>query len=539
MSTSASTKRPSTPAESTQAAALPGLRRDDVLLYLGVVVLYLYFFPYFEGLNSPADNSRLYMVKAIVDHGTFAVDEVLGGLYQPIADFSQHDGKLYSCRAPGTSFLGVPFYFVLSQLGPLSKLEEMYFLRLFVGTLPSLVFLFYVFRFLARFSAVRYFRQLVFVGLAIGSMCFTYSLAIHGHQQAAIGLFGGFMALYENRLRKRDSAGLLLLAGFLLAFGVSCEYQIVLGALCLFGYGLVAVKKRPLFLWVVLGALPPTILTAMYHYWSFGSVFQTGHHYLVNKTYLDYQQHGYKGLFYFTWDGFFGTFFSPANGLFFYAPWLLFFLPGLWATFATKRFRVEAVCIALVTLSSFVIVPSVYAWKAGWTVGPRYLCAIVPFLVIPILLWLDRYKRSFRYSYYVFVPLLVVSVLIYATSSVIFPHFPERLHNPFFELLVPMLRHSYYPRSVSSLLGLTGLVSALGYFVVLALVLGAVVTRYRDSGIDMPLIERRLPNLLIVATSVTFLLLLQSMPRTADPELVRKAHRYVRSIWEPPLKYRR
>ena len=120
--------------------------RSEILLFCAVVFAYLYFFPYFSQLNSPAENSRIYMVKAIVDHGTFAVDPVLREGNPYVVDLARYEGKLYSAKAPGTSFLGVPFYFVARQFGDLSMLATTYLLRLFVSILPSLIFLAFFYR---------------------------------------------------------------------------------------------------------------------------------------------------------------------------------------------------------------------------------------------------------------------------------------------------------------------------------------------------------------------------------------------------------
>ncbi|MBN1605125.1 MAG: hypothetical protein JW940_00755 [Polyangiaceae bacterium] len=510
--------------------------RQLLVLFGSVAFLYLYFFPYFDRLNSPAENARIYMVKAIVEHHTFSVDAVIQGLYASNADLSQYDGRLYSCKAPGTSFLGVPVLYAFTRLGSLSKLGETYVLRLFVSTLPSLVFLFVYYGFLRRFSEHRYLRNLTFLGLALGTMFFTYALLLFGHQQAAIGLFGGFMCCYENKRRERDSVVLLLAGGLLIALGVSCEYQAVLAGLCLAAYAFVSTKRKWRFVIVLAGGLGPAVLTGLYHQQSFGSVLHTGHDYLASQAFVDYQQYGYKGFFYFTCSSLSGTFWSPGNGLFFYAPWLLFLVPGVYAMFHKKGFFWEALCISLVVLSDFVFVSGMYAWKGGWSVGPRYLGVTMPFIALTILVFLDWVSQRFRHLYYVFVPALVVSVLIYALSSVIYPHFPDSIHNPYFELLLPLLSMGYYPYNLGRLLGLGDFPSALPYFAVLLPLLGYIVVGYVGETALVPRMRSAVANCAVVLAITACVLQAMSLPKTAQPAAVAGGLSLAKQVWEPPQR---
>ena len=50
------------------------------LALLGVVTwTYLWFFPYFAGLNNPNENVRLYLTRAMVDHGSLAIGQRIRG----------------------------------------------------------------------------------------------------------------------------------------------------------------------------------------------------------------------------------------------------------------------------------------------------------------------------------------------------------------------------------------------------------------------------------------------------------------------------
>jgi len=84
-----------------------------------VVLAYVIVFPYFERLNNPNENVRIWMTRAIVAHGTFAIDAVereWGEVSDRATDGRQH----FSGKAPGTSLLGVPVAFGHAQLGKLA-----------------------------------------------------------------------------------------------------------------------------------------------------------------------------------------------------------------------------------------------------------------------------------------------------------------------------------------------------------------------------------------------------------------------------------
>jgi hypothetical protein len=72
---------------------------------------YLVASPYFERLNNPNENVRFFMTAAIVDDHTFAIDHVRE-LWGWVNDAAIYGGHAYSVKAPGTSYLGVPAYWL-------------------------------------------------------------------------------------------------------------------------------------------------------------------------------------------------------------------------------------------------------------------------------------------------------------------------------------------------------------------------------------------------------------------------------------------
>src|SRR5512145_3109553 len=92
------------------------LRSPAFWLFLLLLVAYAYFFPRWADWGQ---NSKLDLTMAIVDQGTFVIDDY----YENTGDYALYQGKHYSDKAPGTSFLGVPFYALFKGLASTSLVD--------------------------------------------------------------------------------------------------------------------------------------------------------------------------------------------------------------------------------------------------------------------------------------------------------------------------------------------------------------------------------------------------------------------------------
>lgn len=228
----------------------PVSRKRTALCVALVALLYLWVFPYHAVVNNPNENVRIYMTVAVVDDHTFAINRV-ESLWGYVNDKSVRDGRLYSSKAPGTSYVGVPFYWLLTRVTgrhalppahpvaprpgappprpPLDRTALVYFLRLTGNVLPSLLFAWFWHRFLDRRTRSPALRDAVFFSTMLGSSVFAYSLVYASHAQNALCFGAALMALSTVRARdERDRAaavepgvhaGQLFLAGL---FGAGC-----------------------------------------------------------------------------------------------------------------------------------------------------------------------------------------------------------------------------------------------------------------------------------------------------------------------------
>ena len=105
--------------------------------WLAIAAAYLYLFPHFPEIRSANELPRVYLVQAMADDGTFAIDRHVDPK-RPLADVSPANGHQYSNKAPGSSMLVVPVYWVVSKIsGPPSLGVTMWLCRLISGVSPD------------------------------------------------------------------------------------------------------------------------------------------------------------------------------------------------------------------------------------------------------------------------------------------------------------------------------------------------------------------------------------------------------------------
>ena len=119
-------------------------------------VAYLVVSPYFERLNNPNENVRVWATRAVVDaprRCTSTRSSANGATSTTRPRTSSH---IYSSKAPGVSFVGVPVLWVHTKLRQLvgwpapGKQATTFWLRLFAVKLPMCVFLFFFARYVRR-----------------------------------------------------------------------------------------------------------------------------------------------------------------------------------------------------------------------------------------------------------------------------------------------------------------------------------------------------------------------------------------------------
>ncbi len=474
------------------AAAPPRCRVGNALFWLALAAAYLY--PQFLfDIHNPNERVRVYMTAAMVEHNTFAIGyrepnkkgrgfRDVGSVYDrwgyvndkalvcddPELKPPDCVGTLYSAKAPGTSFMGYPFYAALygiskATTGEAPSMETILLvLRLFTVILPSLLMLVLFRRFAAQSGFDPVLSDLLTFGVGIGSMVYTYSHMFAGHQVAAYLLFFAFLAAWKTRDDGRWRWPLW--AGLCAGTAVFVEYPFVLVVLPLFAYLLRNRFTWRTFLGFSAGGVLPAVLTGWFHWSAFGRPWRTAYATLENPQFVKDIAPGVMGLREPQLENLYGAFVSPFEGLFFFAPWMALMVVVIGTYFIVhfrsdsrpfrSVFNVNAGAVAMLTL--FIACHSL--WRGGWTLGPRYIVPIVPFGGILVLLGLDRLARRWPLAVRsVTAALVLLSILVTGACSLVSQGFHTAFFNPLTEAAWPMLAEGYVTVNLGHLVGLEGL----------------------------------------------------------------------------------
>jgi hypothetical protein len=401
-------------------------RLDQIGLFVILLLCFTYFFPHWA---DPNQNSRLDMVVAVVEDGTFQIDKYVHNT----VDYAKVGEHYYSDKAPGTAFLGIPLYAglkvflemplmnglmtrlsnneafkaTLRENGSGILLQKVRFalaqvaLTLVAAALPSALLGVLIYRFSTRFRTGRRAQIGLVLGYGLLTPAFAYAWAFYGHQLSAMLLFGAFWLAFQigEMANERDAGGQsslpadqtprlalrLLAIGLLLGYSVITEYPSVLvaGILGLYTlYNLYRLGRWQQIGWVI----PPAALVAVgwmvYNTAIFGGPLKLG--YGESTLWQTQHQTGFMSLTLPHGEALWGITFGVFRGLFFLSPWLLLCMPGFWLWWRTREYRPEF-WVALTSGLAFLLFnASSIMWWGGFAVGPRYMLPALPFMVLPV-----------------------------------------------------------------------------------------------------------------------------------------------------------
>jgi hypothetical protein len=515
-------------------------------VYAVLLALYVLAFPYHPGLRSPNELCRLWQTRALVEYGTLDINQALRD-YGYVGDLSRKDGRFYPSKAPLLSFVAVPVYAAMRALGggyrhAVPEVPLVYFARLFLTVLPTLFMLWLVRRFL-RASLAPAVADGLTVTYALGSLAFSYSLLFMSHQTTAVLLFAGFYALWRCARGEWRERGYLV-AGACAGATVAAEYTGALGVLGLVLYGVLSVlwREEPLRARLgklgraaglaTVGALPFVVGLMLYHQAAFGHPLESGYKYLNDAAYQPWHLGGFLGIRYPDPRAFALSFFSPLRGLFTLAPFLLLALPGLVLLRHQGRLSGEARALftfTAVLLAGYTYFTSSFSYDSwGWTTGPRHLTGLVPFLLLPVGVVLERLRAS-RHAWLLGVSAALCTASIVVTGVATFVNYiPDDVSNAFLGLAVPLLKDGYLPPSVLSFLGFTNpaagvllLVGLLGLAAWVFVTLGTPATKWPTGAV-------------LVGGVLALAVLLGAQVATTKPAQDENPVKFLKSQWLAP-----
>jgi hypothetical protein len=301
-------------------------------------------------------------------------------------------------------------------------------------------------------------------------------------------------------------------------------------AVVLTGYAAAVLRHRRHVGWLLLGAVPTAVLLLGYNYFCFDGLLEFSYHHLENAEFVHNTRQGFVGFSEIKLATLAGALVSRANGLFFFSPLLALGLVGAILALGWRGARADGVGVLLAFLLPTLHLGGLAAWRAGWSIGPRYITVVMPFLAygVALLLAHRRGPRAQRALSVAAAALCLVGVAI-AGVAVVYPHYPQEFKNPSFELGWKLVRDGFLPYSFGSLVGLRGLKAALPLLPFLLLGIGLLLVgdggwRGRDLG-------RRLGHAAAAALLSLGLLWLARLGLDTDPGRSRIAQS-VRLKWD-------
>ncbi len=365
-------------------------------------------------------NTRLALVYAIVDEGTFSIDRYHADPRLETMDKALFDGHFYSDKIFGVSLPAVPVYWLAKKLAgdgaDFITMNAAHTLKNWCAALPGAVAALLFWGLLVRTGANPR-RALVLTGLAVlGSMWYGYSTVFYPY---SLGLATALGALYVTFY---PPAGRLtplncLAVGFLLGYTLLCDLVFALlvlgiGVLWLMRlldqvgiYGVRAFAEmsgeRSKFPQLVLysatfwlGVVIPLSLFFGYCHSIFGS-FSVPYEYEASDRFREGMQAGVMGATLPKLHVLYRITLHPFRGIFVWSPIVLAGIAG--CVLGTRQYGKRRM-LGWLGLYSFVAYllfnGGYYMWWGGWGMGPRFLLPSLPF----VLLGLGELTREGRLS---------------------------------------------------------------------------------------------------------------------------------------------
>ncbi len=433
-----------------------------------------WFFPFFPQLGSPNELSRLYLTRAIVDDGSFSLDGPVSR-YGEITDLADYQGRFYSDKAPGVGLAGVPVYVIAKALAgwdadAISTATLLRLLRIFLSGLPTAATVLLLFFLLAKLGLSRNKALVLSAAYGFGTIAFPYGVLLFGHQAGALCLVGAFSLV--ERQGRNPSRLAPLAAGFCLGAALLFEYTTLLLVVPLALYAVTSSKHRLRETGMgIAGSIGPLLLLALYNWSCFSNPLSLGYAHLAQRSFAELHGRGLWGMVTPSFRRLGVIMASPTRGLLFFSPWLLLALPGLIIGIArptSPRSRAACIYIAAGTLFYLFFSMSLQLSAWGWSLGPRHLAPLIPFLVLAIGQLLQADGPSARWTERALLTLVPLSIVAVVLPTAVFGGFPPDFNNPLADFTLPLLISGCLSPSVCTSLGLTAAWAAVPFWIALA-----------------------------------------------------------------------
>jgi hypothetical protein len=312
-------------------------------------------------------------------------------------------------------------------------------LRLFVVQIPCFLFLVWFERFLRRVTDDAALRFSAVAAAGLGTNYLAYALMFTSHALFAMSAFVSF-GIVTRELEKpswRRTKRSALLAGFFCGLCTLLEYHALPVSVILAVWGLCAFYRPTRLLPFAFGGTISALAMMFFQWRAYGTPLTPGHKMVESAQFAAEHHQGVFGILMPSWEPFKRLSLDPGFGFFGMSPymWLgLLAIPfALVATFGPRRVRTirrwGTVVWLLAMLSMWLIMSGAIEWRAGWTIGPRYLGAAPPFFAFGAVCALEALSRGIQRGWaraiaralVVFVALMTESPILIGCALILVP----------------------------------------------------------------------------------------------------------------------
>jgi hypothetical protein len=433
------------------AANLHPMHKREMALFFALLV-FVFGYIHQRGFTSHTPVSRLDLLHALAARHSLAIDAWATNTY----DKAVVGGHYYSDKAPGAvAVAAIPFMAAAIMVKDLEAPESWLatsWVGSFLGSgVPLAIGLTLLFSWLRRKVPVQV-ALLTVIALGIGGMPLPYATALWSHSLVvglvcmavwALDLFGPMPS------RKRIG-----LAGAALGLALASEYTAGLVVLGLFAY---VAARQPRGLPVMIAAAVPALSLIPAYNWAV-----TGNVLVLPYTHQASFPAMREGVYAIKWpnlETMGKLMFSMNRGLFFWSPFLLLVVPGWYMLNNTDRWRLW-LCLLLPVVNTLIISGRSWDWEAGFGVGPRYLCPLLPLMALPCATAMRRFPRMGCGLAFLSIGIMTVATLTDALPA-------PTVENPLLDLHVSMLMQGKISPNLGQLLGLSPYASMAVFYLIL------------------------------------------------------------------------
>jgi hypothetical protein len=355
--------------------------------------------------------SRYCLTRAIVERQTFDITPCAPAT----GDRASVGDRFYTDKAPLPSFFAVPAYasfYAIAKLrhrtpafqasgtpeNPAQRVivspafrTGLYVSSLFSSGLAATGLAWALYDVLSR-RVSREAATLGTLATLLGTPLFPYATSLFGHTIAAGLLFGAFAVADPRRMRETGPHDVW--AGALLATSIGAEYVVAVPALLVAGSVLLYREREERWAAVkrlLVGALGPLAVIAIYQTACFGSPLRTGYAFVTHPAFASGQAEGFYGITFVKPEALFGILFGSARGLFYVSP---IALVGIVAGVrAIRNDKDPALIVGGLVFASLVLInASYYLWDGGRALGPRHIVPALGFVGVGIGYAFERFR---------------------------------------------------------------------------------------------------------------------------------------------------